>query len=118
MNETKMVDLVWSLINVFSDQDEETQNIFLNELNDPYQALTVAAEVMPATDEELLRSLQKGWEEALSEEEAAEIVEDIPNKLLAAKSTDWGMDDDPSDEYLRVAAAALNPILHALVDLL
>ena len=114
MRETRLVDQTWNLINLFQDLGRDDQEWFLNELNDPDQALMMAAEMMPPTDEEFLEAVKKGWTNRLDEEEAETIVREIQESLENLKTVEWGPEEIPSDEYLEAAAKAMNPILEGL----
>ena len=116
MKETRLVDQTWNLINLFQELSQDDQEWFLNELNDPGQALMMAVEMMPPTDEEFLEAAKKGWENLVDEEVAETVAREIQESLENLKTVEWGSEEIPSDEYLKVAAKAMNPILEGLIS--
>ena len=116
MRETRLVNQTWNLINLFQDLGRDDQEWFLNELNDPDQALMMAAEMMPPTDEEFLEAVKKGWENLVDEEVAETEAREIQESLENLKTVEWGPEEIPSDEYLKAAAKAMNPILEGLIN--
>ena len=76
----------------------------------------MAAEMMPPTDEEFLEAVKKGWENLVDEEIAETEAREIQESLENLKTGEWGPEEIPSDEYLKAAAKAMNPILEGLIS--